>query len=401
MKTTREKRLDNIYSSNINEGFYSNAGGNFEMELVKRLLDKSGECFNAEKTNFSHEYKGVGIFAADNVLSIRSFNYNEWVQKFFSEFQPSDFKNGFPQGFAKYYFDNVVLFFSPDTIKDEREIPKYFSLKNWKQNNLSGPMVIIKDLKNLESLDNFFSTTSLTALYIENCPKLKSLGKEVPVRITGGLSIIDCPNLEISDLPRFVQRIMVVSNCPKLDIMKLKHRIDVGNKLYFYPDLNKQLLLRDFLPKFNVKGDIKYNKRLLTYDTPKPQKPQSATKLQSTIKPIPVDGSVQAKSTDDAKSSNLPDVDYSRKTGKSILRRKDILNAINSSDEPQEWVMYASNNVVVDKNGDIIGFSSKKLKSVYQKGIRLFPIRISVGGGLTCYDENGKVVARITLDDSM
>lgn len=393
MKTTREKRLDNIYSSNINEGFYSNAGGNFEMELVKRLLDKSGECFNAEKSNTS----GVGKFAVDNVLSIRSFNYNEWVQKFFSEFQPSDFKNGFPQGFAKYYFDNVVLFFSPDTIKDEREIPKYFSLKNWKQNNLAGPMVIIKDLKNLESLDNFFSTTSLTALYIENCPKLKSLGKEVPVRINSGLSIIDCPNLEISDLPRYVQRNMVIANCPKLDIMKLKYRIVVGNKLEFFPDLDKQLLLRDFLPKFNVKGDIKYNKKLLTYDTPKPQKPQPA------VRSISANGSVQTKAatTDDAKSSNLPDVDYSRKTGKSILRRKDILNAINSSDEPQEWVMYASNNVIVDKNGDIIGFSSKKLKSVYQKGIRLFPIRISVGGGLTCYDENGKVVARITLDDSM
>ena len=38
MKTTREKRLDNIYSSNINEGFYTNAGGNFEVELVKKLL---------------------------------------------------------------------------------------------------------------------------------------------------------------------------------------------------------------------------------------------------------------------------------------------------------------------------------------------------------------------------
>lgn len=390
MKTTREKRLDNIYSSNINEGFYSNAGGNFEMELVKRLLDKSGECFNAEKSNTS----GVGKFAADNVLSIRSFNYNEWVQRFFSEFHPSDFKNGFPQGFAKYYFDNVVLFFSPDTIKDEREIPKYFSLKNWKQNNLSGPIVIIKDLKNLESLDNFFSTTSLTALYIENCPKLKSLGKEVPVRINSGLYIIDCPNLEISDLPRFVQRNMVIANCPKLDIMKLKHRIDVGNKLEFFPDPDKQLLLRDFLPKINAKGDIKYNKKLLTYDTPKPR---------PAVRSISASGSVQTKAatTDDAKSSNLPDVDYSRKTGKSILRRKDILNAINKSDEPQEWVMYASNNVVVDKNGDIIGFSSKKLKSVYQKGIRLFPIRISVGGGLTCYDENGKVVARITLDDSM
>lgn len=392
MKTTREKRLDNIYSSNINEGFYTNAGGNFEVELVKKLLDKSGECFNAEKSS------GVEKFVKDNGLSIRSFNYNEWVKKFFSEFQPSDFKNGFPQGFAKYYFDSVVLYFSPETIKDEREIPKYFSLKNWRQNNLCGPMVIIKDLKNLESLDNFFSTTSLTALYIENCPKLKSLGKEIPVRINSGLYIIDCPNLEISDLPRFVQRNMVILNCPKLDIMKLKHRIDVGIKLEFFPDPDKQLLLRDFLPKFNVKGDIKYNKKLLTYDTPKPK---SATKLQSTIKPIPVDGSVQAKSTDDTKSSNLPDVDYSRKTGKSILRRKDILNAINRSDEPQEWVMYASNNVIVDKNGDIIGFSSKKLKSVYQKGIRLFPIRISVGGGLTCYDENGKVVARITLDDSM
>lgn len=394
MKTTREKRLDNIYSSNINEGFYQNAGGNFEVELVKKLLDKSGECFSAEKSNTS----GVGKFAEENVLSIRSFNYNEWVKKFFSEFQPSDFRNGFPQGFAKYYFDNVVLYFSPETIRDEREIPKYFSLKNWKQNNLSGPMVIIKDLKNLESLDNFFSTTSLTALYIENCPKLKSLGKEVPIRINSGLSIIDCPNLEISDLPRFVQRYMTILNCPKLDIMKLKHRIDVGNKLRFFPDPDKQLLLRDFLPKFNVKGDIEYNKKLLTYDTPKPQ---SATKLQSTIKPISADGSVQTKSTDDAKSSNLPDVDYSRKTGKSILRRKDILNAINRSNEPQEWIMYASNNVIVDKNGDIIGFSSKKLKSVYQKGIRLFPIRISVGGGLTCYDENGKVVARITLDDSM
>ena len=391
MKTTREKRLDNIYSSNINEGFYTNAGGNFEVELVKKLLNKSGECFNAEKSNTS---SGVGKFAADNVLSIRSFSYNEWVQKFFSEFQPSDFKNGFPQGFAKYYFDNVILFFSPDTIKDEREIPKYFSIKNWKQTNLSGPMVIIKDLKNLESLDNFFSTTSLTALYIENCPKLKSLGKEVPVRITGGLSIIDCPNLEISDLPRFVQRNMVILNCPKLDIMKLKHRIDVGNKLEFFPDPGKQLLLRDFLPKFNAKGDIKYNKKLLTYDKPKPQ---------PAVRSISANGSVQTKATttDDTKSSNLPDVDYSRKTGKSILRRKDILNAINSSDEPQEWVMYASNNVVVDKNGDIIGFSSKKFKSVYQKGIRLFPIRISVGGGLTCYDENGKVVARITLDDSM
>lgn len=390
MKTTREKRLDNIYSSNINEGFYSNAGGNFEMELVKRLLDKSGECLNAEKLNVSD----VGKFASDNALSIRSFNYNEWVQRFFNEFKPSDFKNGFPQGFAKYYFDNVVLYFSPETIKDEREIPKYFSLKNWKQSNLSGPMVIIKDLKNLESLDNFFSTTSLVALYIKNCPKLKSLGKEVPVRINTGLSIIDCPNLEVSDLPRFVQRSMVISNCPKFDIMKLKHRVDVGNKLEFFPDPDKQLLLKDFLPKFNAKGDIKYNKRLLTYDTPKPQ---------PAVRSISANGSVQTKATttDDAKSSNLPDVDYSRKTGKSILRRKDILNAINSSDEPQEWVMYASNNVIVDKNGDIIGFSSKKLKSVYQKGIRLFPIRISVGGGLTCYDENGKVVARITLDDSM
>lgn len=398
MKTTREKRLDNIYSSNIYEGFYSNAGGNFEMELVKRLLDKSIECFNAERTNFSHEYKGVGIFALDNVLPVRSFSYNEWIQKFFGEFKPSDFKNGFPKGFAKYYFENVVLYFSPETIKDEKEIPKYFSLKNWQENNLSGPVVIIKDLKNLESLDNFFSTSSLSALYIENCPKLKSLGKEVPVRITCGLSIIDCPNLEISDLPKFVQRIMVVSNCPKLDIMKLKHRINVGNKLYFYPDLDKQLLLRDFLPRFSVKGDIKYNKKLLTYDT---LKPQSATKPQPAVRSISANGSVQVNATDDTKSSNLPDVDYSRKTGKSILRRKDILNAINSSDEPQEWVMYASNNVVVDKNGDIIGFSSKKFKSVYQKGIRLFPIRISVGGGLTCYDENGKVVARITLDDSM
>ena len=125
MKTTREKRLDNIYSSNINEGFYQNAGGNFEVELVKKLLDKSGECFSAEKSNTS----GVGKFTEENVLSIRSFNYNEWVKKFFSEFQPSDFKNGFPQGFAKYYFDNVVLYFSPETIRDEREIPKYFSLK--------------------------------------------------------------------------------------------------------------------------------------------------------------------------------------------------------------------------------------------------------------------------------
>ena len=187
---------------------------------------------------------------------------------------------------------------------------------------------------------------------------------------------------------------MVILNCPKRDIMKRKHRIDVGNKLEFYPDLDKQLLLRDFLPKFNAKGDIKYNKKLLTYDKPKPQ---------PAVRSISANGSVQTKATttDDTKSSNLPDVDYSRKTGKSILRRKDILNAINSSDEPQEWVMYASNNVVVDKNGDIIGFSSKKFKSVYQKGIRLFPIRISVGGGLTCYDENGKVVARITLDDSM